>query len=440
MATEQAELEPTGAESEELARQRRRILASGTIGTTIEYFDFLLYGLIAATIFRPLFFPAGSELVGTISVLGTYAVGYAARPLGGIVFGHYGDRVGRKPIMFVTLILMGLATTAIGLLPTYAQIGILAPILLVVLRFLQGFALGGETAGAVILAIENAPHGKRGGYAGVIQIGAALGSVFAALAAGQVARMDEGAMLSWGWRVPFLLSAVLVIVGVYIRVKVDESPVFTRAIAAEKVEKAPLLAAIKSEPKPCLTVFLTTVTETSMLQLFTVYILTYGTATLDLSSSVLLNGILFGNIVGIAANPLFGRISDFVGRKPLIAGSIVVGALYAAFVFFPMLETGNTLLVTLAIAIPPAVIQTLIFSVEGSFYAEQFTSARMRFSGLGFSRQMGGAIGGLFPLIATSLVAGTDTIWSVIGYYALISVISLGAVFAARETRLERLA
>jgi MFS transporter, MHS family, shikimate and dehydroshikimate transport protein len=437
MTLEQAELEPASAE---VTRQRRRILASGTIGTTIEYFDFLLYGLIAPTVFGPLFFPQDNDLISTISVLGTYAVGYAARPLGGIVFGHFGDRLGRKPIMFITLIMMGLATTAIGLLPTYAAIGAAAPTLLVLLRFVQGFALGGETAGAVILAIENAPYGKRGGFAGVIQIGAALGSVFAALAAGQVARMDDDAALSWGWRVPFLLSAVLVVIGIYIRVRIDESPVFTRAVTAEKMEKAPLIAALKGEPKPCLTVFLTTITETSMLQLFTVYILTYGTASLHLSSSVLLNGILFGNIAGIITNPLFGRISDHVGRRPMIAGALVIGALYAAFAFFPMLETHNTAIVTLAIAIPPAVIQTLIFSVEGSFYAEQFTSARMRFSGLGFSRQLGGAVGGLFPLIATSLVAGTSTVWSVIGYYVLLSAISLGAVMVARETRLERLA
>ena len=433
-----AELEP--GPLADVTRQRRRILVSGAIGTTIEYFYFLLYGLVAPTVFGPLFFPHGNQLISTISVLGTYAVGYAARPLGGIVFGHFGDRTGRKPMMFITLIMMGLATTAIGLLPTYASVGVLAPTLLVTLRFLQGFALGGETAGAVILAIENAPHGKRGGFAGVVQIGAALGSVFAALAAGQVARMDKDAMLSWGWRVPFLLSAVLVVVGIYIRARIKESPVFTKALAAESAVKAPLLAALRNEPKPCLTVLLTTITETSMLQLFTVYILTYGTASLHLSSSVMLNGILFGNIVGIVTNPLFGRISDHVGRRPMIIGALVVGALYAAFVFFPMLETHNTALVTLAIAIPPAVIQTLVFSVEGSFYAEQFRSARMRYSGLGFSRQVGGAIGGLFPLIATSLVAGTDTIWSVIGYYSVISVISLGAVVAARETRLEELA
>jgi MFS family permease len=436
MTAEQAELEPASAD---VALQRRRILASGTIGTTIEYFDFLLYGLITPTVFAPLFFPTGNDLTSTISALGTYAVGYGARPLGGMVFGHFGDRIGRKPMMYVTLLMMGIATTAIGLLPTYEAVGILAPALLVLLRFVQGFALGGETAGAVILAIENAPHGKRGGYAGVIQIGAALGSVFAALAAGQVARMDKDAMLSWGWRVPFLLSAVLVIVGIYIRMRIDESPVFKQALAAGRPEKAPLLAALKGEPKPCLTVFLTTMTETSMLQLFTVYILTYGAAELDLSSSVMLNGILYGNIVGIAANPLFGRLSDYVGRRPMIIGSIIIGALYAAFVFFPLLETHNAAIVTLAIAIPPAIIQTLIFSVEGSFYAEQFRSARMRFSGLGFSRQLGGVVGGLFPLIATALVAETDSIWSVIGYYVLLSAISLGAVVAARETRLERL-
>jgi MFS family permease len=418
------------------ATQRRRVLISGTIGTTIEYFDFLLFGLIAPVVFNQLFFPQADPLVGTIAVLATFAVGYVARPLGGLVFGHFGDRIGRKPIMFVTLVLMGAATTGIGLLPTYAAIGVAAPILLTLLRCVQGFALGGETVGATIMATESAPQGKRGGYAGTIQIGGALGSVLASLAAALVASMPTEEALAWGWRVPFLLSAVLVVVGVYVRTRIDESPVFTNAVR-EAPPKAPLLVALREEPKACLTVFLCVITETSMLQLFTVFALVHGGRELGIPTSVMLNGVLIGNIVGIAMNPLFGRLSDFIGRRVLIAGSLVIGALYTAFAFFPMLASGNTVLIVLALAIPPAVIQTMIFATEASFFAELFRGAARRFSGLAVSRQVGGVIGGLFPLIAAALYAGAGSVWAVVGYYAAISAISLAAVLAARETHRE---
>ncbi|WP_160148875.1 MFS transporter [Amycolatopsis alkalitolerans] len=429
----------TGTASGSVRAQRRRILISGSIGTTIEWFDFLLYGLIAPVVFEPLFFPKAGSLVGTVAVLSTYAIGYVARPLGGALFGHLGDRLGRKPVMFTTLILMGACTTLIGLLPTYSAIGIAAPILLTLLRFIQGIALGGETVGAVIMATEGAPHGKRGGYAGFIQVGAALGSVLAALSASLVAGMAEGERLSWGWRVPFLCSAVLVIVGVYVRAKIDESAVF-RAATKNAARRVPLLSALRGEPRASVTVFLCTIAETSMLQLFTVYILVYGKQALHLDSAVMLQGVLIGNIVGIFANPLFGRLSDFVGRKVMLASSLIIGVLYVLFVFFPLLRTHDHTLVVLAIAIPPALIQTLLFATEGSFYAELFRDASRRFSGLGVSRQLGGVVGGFFPLIATSLVAVSGSIWSVIGYYVAISVISLGAVLSARETSRETLA
>jgi MFS family permease len=416
--------------------QRRRVLISGTIGTTIEYFDFLLFGLIAPVVFNQLFFPQADPVVGTIAVLATFAVGYVARPLGGLVFGHFGDRVGRKPIMFVTLVLMGAATTGIGLLPTYAAIGVAAPLLLVLLRCVQGFALGGETVGAVIMATESAPHGRRGGYAGIIQIGGALGSVLASLAAALVASMPDEDALTWGWRVPFLLSAVLVVVGVYVRTRIDESPVFEKAVR-DAPPRAPLLVALREDPKACLTVFLCVITETSMLQLFTVYALVYGGRELGIPNAVMLNGVLIGNIVGIAMNPIFGRLSDFVGRRVLIAGSLVIGALYTPFVFFPLLATGDTALIVLAMAIPPALIQTMIFATEASFFAELFRGAARRFSGLAVSRQVGGVVGGLFPLIAASLYAASGTVWTVVGYYVAISLVSLGAVLAARETSRE---
>lgn len=419
--------------------QQRKIMVSGAIGTTIEYFDFFLYGLVAPSIFSGLFFPEATQFVSTVSVLGTYAVGYLARPVGGIVFGHFGDRIGRKPMMFLSLIAMGLATCLIGLLPTYAAIGAAAPLLLVLLRFVQGFAIGGETAGANILMIENSPVGKRGAFNGVIQIGAALGAVLAALAVRALYSMNESAMLSWGWRVPFLCSAALLLVGMYVRTRIEESPVFKKAVAATPPRGFPLVAALREERRACLTVFLIVISETSMLQLFTVFMLAFGPGTLGVSIELLLNGILIGNIIGIATNPLFGLLTDRVGRRPLIGASIVLAVVYSATVFLPMLRSGNSFLIVAAIAIPPAFIQTMLFAVEGSFYAELFRSARLRFSGLGISRQTGGAIGGLFPLIATSLYAASGSSWSFIGFYAALGAVSVITVYLARETNLEHI-
>lgn len=420
--------------------QRRRILVSGAIGTTIEWYDFLLYGLIAPSVFGVLFFPKASAAAGTLAVLGTFAVGYFARPIGGILFGHFGDRIGRKPVMFITLVLMGGSTALMGLLPGYAAIGVAAPALLILLRFLQGVALGGETVGAVILAIEGAPKGRRGGDAGFIQVGAAIGSVLASLAAELVAQLSTGDKLAWGWRVPFLLSAVLVVVGLYVRLRIQESPLFQRAIAAlESSRRPPLLTSVREEPKASITVLLSTITETSMLQLFTVWILVYGAQTLHIPQGTMLTGVLIGNIVGIVANPLFGRVSDFVGRRPMILGSLAICALYVTLVFFPLLGSHNPTLIIVAIAIPPAVIQTLIFAVEGSYYAELFRRTDHRFTGLGLSRQVGGVIGGLFPVIAAALYAATGTVWAVVGYFLVISVISFTAIALSRETRLESL-
>jgi MFS transporter, MHS family, shikimate and dehydroshikimate transport protein len=434
-----AKLETAARETIDIATHRRRVVISGLIGTSIEWFDFLLYGLVAPAIFDRLFFPKLDPMVGTIAVLGVFAVGWIARPLGGIVFGHFGDRIGRKSIMFITLALMGGSTTLMGLLPTYESIGVLAPTLLVILRFLQGFALGGEVVGAVVLALESAPEGKRGGFTALIQVGAAIGSLMAALAARLVAQLPEDAMLSWGWRIPFLLSFVLVLVGVYVRMKIAESPIFAQAVSTKAPERFPLVTMLKKEPKPALIVFLTTITESSMLQVFTVFALAFSIQTLGIDRAILLNGIFLGNIAGIVMNPFFGWLSDHTGRRPLIAGSLILAMIYVAFIFFPLLQTKDPTLVTLAIAIPPAFIQTMIFAVEGSWYAELFRDSRVRFSGVGFARQMGSLVGGLFPLIATSLYVATGSVWGPAGYYLLISCISLGAVYAGRETRRESL-
>jgi MFS family permease len=438
-STQATGLQTAAHETIDIATHRRRVVISGVIGTSIEWFDFLLYGLIAPAVFDRLFFPKLDPVAGTIAVLGVFAVGWMARPLGGIVFGHFGDRIGRKSILFITLALMGGSTTLMGLLPTYETIGVAAPLLLVVLRFLQGFALGGEVVGAVVLAMESAPDGRRGGFTALIQVGAAIGSLMAALAARLIAQLPQEAMLSWGWRIPFLLSFVLVLVGIYVRMKIAESPIFSAAVSARAPEEFPLITMLKQEPKPALIVFLTTITESGMLQIFTVFALAFSIQTLGIDRAILLNGIFLGNIAGIVMNPFFGWLSDYTGRRPLIAGSLILAMLYVSFVFFPLLQTKDPTLVTLAIAIPPAFIQTMIFAVEGSWYAELFRDSRVRFSGVGFARQMGSLVGGFFPLIAFSLYASTGSVWGPAGYYLFTSVISLAAVYAGRETRLEKL-
>jgi Dehydratase family len=228
-------------------------------------------------------------------------------------------------------------------------------------------------------------------------------------------------------------------VGIYVRLKIAESPIFSAAVSARAPEKFPLITMLKQEPKPALIVFLTTITESGMLQIFTVFALAFSIQTLGIDRTILLNGIFLGNIAGIVMNPFFGWLSDYTGRRPLIAGSLVLAMLYVSFVFFPLLQTKDPTLVTLAIAIPPAFIQTMIFAVEGSWYAELFRDSRVRFSGVGFARQMGSLVGGFFPLIAFSLYASTGSVWGPAGYYLFTSVISLAAVFAGRETRLEKL-
>ena len=266
-STQATGLQTAAHETIDIATHRRRLVISGVIGTSIESFDFLLYGLIAPAVStrcssRSLILsPARSRFSASLRLAGWR--GHWEE----IVFGHFGDRIGRKSILFITLALMGGSTTLMGLLPTYETIGVAAPLLLVVLRFLQGFALGGEVVGAVVLAMESAPDGRRGGFTALIQVGAAIGSLMAALAARLIAQLPQEAMLSWGWRIPFLLSFVLVLVGIYVRMKIAEMPIFSAAVSARAPEKFPLITMLKQEPKPALIVFLTTITESGMLQI-----------------------------------------------------------------------------------------------------------------------------------------------------------------------------
>lgn len=419
----------------------RRMLLSCFLGTTIEWYDFLIYGFLAPLVFDQLFFPKLSPLLGTIAVFGIFAVGFAARPLGGVVYAHFGDRIGRKPIMVSTLILMGVSTTAIGLAPTYAQIGIAAPIILVCLRLLQGIALGGESATGPLLAMESAPHGKRGLFAAFVQSGAAAGTVLGALASFAVGKLPTEELLSWGWRVPFLASSVIFAVGYYVRMKVAESPVFAAAMLTSQPEKLPLLAVLRRRKKPTLIVLFCAMAESSMFYFTAIFGLSYGLQSLHLDRGMLLAGVVLGNAIGIFSNPLFGTLSDKIGRRALIGGAFLLAALYVVFLFFPMLETAQPAVVILAMAIPGALLQPMTLAASGSFYAELFDEAKLRLSGVSLGRQFGTILGGgLMPMIATSLLAmsGGSRTW-VITYFVLVCAVAFSAVLVAKETAHERI-
>jgi MFS family permease len=418
--------------------QHKRLLASCFLGTTIEWYDFLLYGFLAPLVFDRLFFPRLDPLIGTIAVFGVFAIGFAARPIGGLFFGHFGDRIGRKPIMVTTLTLMGAATTLIGLVPTHAQIGIAAPLILVCLRFVQGFALGGESAAGPLLAMESAPGHRRGLFAAIVATGAAAGTVLGALAAFAVGTLPEEQLVSWGWRLPFLASAVIFAIGLYVRIKVAESPVFEAAIASEQPARVPLLSVLKHRKTPAIQVLLCAMAESSTFYFTSVFGLSYGIQTLGLSSSLLLAGVVVGNTLGLVTNPLFGGLSDRIGRRPLIAGAHLCSALYVVFLFFPLLATAEPAIVVLAMAISGALLQPPSIAVTGSFYPELFDDPKLRLSGVSLGRQFGTILGGgLMPMIAASLLAlaGGELTW-VLGYFALVCAVAIAAVISTRETAL----
>ena len=413
----------------------RKVVAASMIGTTIEWYDFFLYGTAAALVFNKLFFPASEPLVGTMLAFGTYALGFVARPLGGVVFGHFGDRIGRKKLLMLSLIIMGAATVLIGCLPTHGQVGVLAPILLVVLRLVQGFAVGGEWGGAVLIVAEHGDAARRGFWASFPQAGVAAGSL---LASGILALMaglqTEADFLAWGWRVPFLLSAVLIGVGYWVRATVEESPTF-QAVAWETsaLEKAPALEAIRTRPKQLLIGAGLKFAENISYYIITVFSITYVTQAVGLSRGVALNTILIASAVHVVAIPLFGRLSDRIGRRPVYAFGAFGMAIWA-FAFFRLLDTGQFGLMALA-TVGALIFHGAMYGPQAAFLAEMFPT-RIRYSGVSLAYQVTSIFAGsLAPIIAVALLRATESATPVAIYVAAASVVTGIAALLARETR-----
>jgi metabolite-proton symporter len=413
----------------------RRVVLASLIGTTIEWYDFFLYGSAAALVFNRLFFPEFDPLVGTMLAFATYALGFVARPVGGIVFGHFGDRIGRKRLLMLSLVLMGVATILIGLLPTYAQIGVWAPIALIVLRLVQGFAVGGEWGGAVLMAAEHGDAARRGFWASWPQAGVPAGSLLAAgVLAIMAAVQTEADFLDWGWRVPFVLSALLVVVGWYIRNRVAESPMFEAEIeAAEAPAKVPAMDVLRERPKALVLGAGLRLGENISYYILTVFSLTYLVDVSHESRSVALNALLIGAAVQFFAIPLLALLSDRIGRRPVYALGAFGLAIWG-FVMFGLLGSGDNASIILALVVG-LVLHGAMYGPQAAFITELFPT-RIRYSGVSIAYQLTSIVAGsLAPIIALWLYKEYDSATPVAIYVAAACLVSGISALLARETR-----
>ncbi|MGW6333201.1 MFS transporter [Nocardia rhamnosiphila] len=413
-------------------RTRRAAVAS-LVGSALEWYDFFLYGTAAALVFGPLFFTGDDSLTGTLAAFGTFAIGFVARPIGGVIFGHFGDRVGRKSMLVITLMMMGVCTALIGLLPTYDQIGIWAPILLVVLRIVQGVAVGGEWGGAVLLISENAPPKRRGFFSAFSQVGVTLGFILSSSVFALFNLLPEEDFLAWGWRIPFLLGLVLMIAGLVIRMAVEETPVFEKLRSDGDSVRYPALEAIKTERRSILVTVGARMAENGGSYIFAVFSLAYGVH-IGVGSGVILTAIIAANILETFTMVGFAALSDRIGRRPVyLIGA--VGVIVWAAPFFLLISTGNTALIWLAIIVAISICHSAMIGTQPSFFSELFTG-NVRYSGLSIGHEVAAIFaGGTAPLIATALLAWSGTYWPIAVYLACFGILSTIAVIKAPETK-----
>jgi MFS transporter, MHS family, shikimate and dehydroshikimate transport protein len=411
----------------------RRVVLASFIGTTIEWYDFFLYGTAAALVFNRLFFPTLDPFAGTMASFATYAVGFFARPVGGVVFGHFGDRMGRKSMLVTTLMLMGTATFLIGVLPTYDQIGIAAPVSLVVLRFVQGFGVGGEWGGAVLMVVEHGHHGRRGLNASWVQAGVPAGLLLANSVFILFSFLPEASFLSWGWRVPFLLGIALLAVGLFIRLQIFESPLFAKVRDEKRQAAVPFFEVLRRYPRNVLLAIGARMAENSSFYLFSVFVLTYGTERLHLSRTVILNCVLIASLVQFFAIPAFGLLSDAVGRRPVYLGGALALAAFA-FPYFWLIDSGEPIRVG-AGTIVSMVIVAAMYGPQAAFFSELF-GTNVRYTGASIGYQLASPLaGGLAPMISMWLLqrSGGQS-WPIAVYLIGLSAITLLSVWLAAET------
>jgi MFS transporter, MHS family, shikimate and dehydroshikimate transport protein len=421
-------------QTDDQAVSMRTVVAASTIGTTIEWYDFLIYATAASLVLNKLFFPTEDPLVGTLISISTIGVGFFARPIGAIILSHFGDRLGRKSMLILTLMSMGVATTLIGVLPTYASIGIAAPILLVACRLVQGIAVGGEWGGAVLIATEHSPPDRRGFYGSLVQIGFPLGMALGTASFFALAYLDDQQFMSWGWRLPFVASSALVVVGIFIRWRIDETPDFKRVLREGKVSRIPVLEAIRRHPKDLLIGLGARITEISWIYVLTIFGLSYAVTNLGLPRSLVLGAIALGAAVELITIPLFGHLSDHVGRR-LIYLLGCVAAICLSFPIFWAIATRDPIIVVLAFVIGMSVGHGIMYGVQASFLSEMFPS-NLRYSGASLGYQIAAPIGGgLVPLAAAAIVGLTHgATWPVSLLMIFIASLTVLAVLAARET------
>lgn len=414
------------------AQQRNTVLAS-VLGSVIEWYDFFLYATMAALVFNKEFFPEFDPLIGTLVAFGTFAAGFVTRPIGGLIFGHFGDRIGRKKILVITMLIMGVSTFLMGCLPTYAQIGIAAPLLLLLLRMLQGIGLGGEWGGAAILTFEHAPRGKRGLFSSWPQTGVPLGLLLSTLAVNLASAGGDRVLLDWAWRVPFLASIVLVVVGLVVRLQVSEPQAFQDMVATDDRVKVPVFEVIRKYPRQILVGIGARFSESITFNVYNAFILTYTTTVLGLPSSHALNGLLIASVIGFVIIPLAGRLSDKHGRRPVFAAGAAI-ALATAFPVFWLIDTGSAQLIWLAIVVGWALGACTMFGAEAAFFAELFP-ARVRYTGMSLVYQLGVLpSGAVAPIIAVWLVSISGSSWPVAVYIMIAAAIALISLYFAKET------
>ncbi|SEK09575.1 MFS transporter [Paraburkholderia diazotrophica] len=412
--------------AEDYRRQLRRAVIASTIGTTIEWYDFFLYSIVTGLVFAKLYFPESDPIVGTLQAFLIYAVGFLARPVGAAIFGHYGDRIGRKATLIVTLLLMGLATFAVAFVPTYATIGIWGAVILTVLRFIQGVGVGGEWGGSVLMSMEWArTNSHRGFVASWPQFGVPAGLFIANLAVLALSQMSGNAFLTWGWRVPFFLSIVLVAIGLYIRLNILETPIFAKLLSEQKIEKAPMLEVLRRQPKDIFLSAFARMAEQAPFYIFTAFVFTYGVRTLGATRDMLLTAVLAASVLEFFTIPFFGHISDLIGRRRMYMIGAAAAGIFG-FVYFAMVDTKDPVWIFVAIVLS-LVPHSMMYGPQAALIAESFTG-RLRYSGASLGYQLASVIaGGPAPLIATALFAYYHSGYAIAGYILVCALFSLVA-------------